>query len=308
LGWLVVIIVVLFVATLPMQREARKMPASAMRDTAPGRFAKLGQGVTHYQWIGPARGPVLVAIHGLTTPSPVFYALAEIIGKLGYRVLVYDLYGRGFSDAPRGPQTSDFFITQLEELLAHLELKEDLVVMGYSMGGAIATAFTARHPGRVSRLVLLASAGVRVREDRFTRFCRTTPVLGDWVHAMFAEPIARRYLRPQLGKSFDVRGIIELQLSEFSGRGYQRSVLSSLRHMLRHGQEDDHRLIGREGVPVIGIWAEKDEVIPLSSLGTLTQWNRAVLQEVVSGADHRVPFTHASEVGRLLAAVLREVK
>ena len=83
MGWVVLCIIVAVIATLPMQKEGRKVPASAMRDTAPGRFAKLSQGVTHYQWIGPARGPVVVMIHGLTTPSPVFYALAQQCTMLG---------------------------------------------------------------------------------------------------------------------------------------------------------------------------------------------------------------------------------
>lgn len=306
MGWVLLVLVAAFIATLPMQKEARKVAPEDMRDRAPGRFAKLNQGVTHYQWLGPARGPVIVMVHGLTTPSPVFYSLAEQVASLGYRTLVYDLYGRGFSDAPRGVQDADFFTRQLQDLLDHQELTEPVSLLGYSMGGAIATAFAAEHFNRVHRLILLASAGMRMREDGLTRFCRTVPFLGDWVFSIVYEARAKRALRQQLGQAFDVTGIIELQISEYSGRGYARSVLSSLRHMLEGEQETEHRKIGREGVPVVGIWAEKDEIIPLSSLGTLTQWNRAVRQEVVAGADHQLAYTHSSEIGNLLADILRE--
>lgn len=306
MGWVVLCIIVAVIATLPMQKEGRKVPASAMRDTAPGRFAKLSQGVTHYQWIGPARGPVVVMIHGLTTPSPVFYALAQQCTMLGYRVLLYDLYGRGFSDAPRGIQDRAFFLTQLNDLLAHQELEDDLTLLGYSMGGAIASAFAAENPNRMKRLILLATAGIRIREDRFTAFCRTTPFLGDWLFSMIGERRAKQALRAQLGQPMDVQGIIELQISEYAGRGFLRSVLSSQRNMLDEVQEEDHRRIGREGIPVVGIWAEKDEVIPLSSLGTLTQWNRSVRQEVVEGAGHNTPYANADDIGNYLADILRE--
>jgi pimeloyl-ACP methyl ester carboxylesterase len=191
--------------------------------------------------------------------------------------------------------------------LAHQELEDDLTLLGYSMGGAIATAFAAAHPGRMKRLILLAPAGMRLREDRLTEFCRVTPFIGDWVHAVIAQRRERRMLRRQLGQNFDVKGIIELQLSEYSGRGFLRSVLSSRRHMLDEVQEDEHRLLGREGVPVVGIWGEKDQVIPLSSLGMLTQWNRSVRQEVVQGAGHQMPYTHSDEVVGVLADILREV-
>lgn len=291
---------------LPILAEGRRHGAEAFRAKAPGRFAKLSQGVTHYQWLGEARGPVIVCIHGLTTPSPVWYGIAEYLSKLGYRVLVYDLYGRGFSDAPRGAQTGDFFVKQLEDLLEHQGLTDEVTLMGYSMGGSIATHFTAANPNRVTRLILLASGGFWLREDRLTELCRTLPFFGDWLHATVATRRDRKALRAQLGQTFDVTGIVELQLAEYQSRGFLRSVLSSRRHMLSEVQEDAHRAIGREGVPVVGVWAEKDEVIPLKSLGTLTQWNRNSFQEVISDADHRVGFTHSEQIVDVLREALRD--
>lgn len=306
LDWVLPLLVLGGLAMLPWLAESRRHAVDVFRDKAPGRFAKLSQGVTHYQWLGGVRGPVVVCIHGLTTPSPVWYAIAGGLAKLGYRVLVYDLYGRGFSDAPRGAQDGEFFATQLADLLDHQGLTEDVTLMGYSMGGSIATHFAASHPNRVRRLILLASGGVWLREDKVTEASRRMSLLGDWLHAVVGARRDRQRLRRQLGQVFDVEGIIELQLAEYQSRGFLRSVLCSRRHMLNDFQEDQHRTIGREGIPVIGIWAERDEVIPLKSLGTLTQWNRSVRQEVISEADHRVGYTHAAQVVKVLRDVLRE--
>ena len=306
LGWVLPLLVLGGLAMLPWLAESRRHAVDVFRDKAPGRFAKLSQGVTHYQWLGGVRGPVVVCIHGLTTPSPVWYAIAGGLAKLGYRVLVYDLYGRGFSDAPRGVQDGEFFATQLADLLDHQGLTEDVTLMGYSMGGSIATHFAAAHPNRVRRLILLASGGMWLREDKVTEASRRMSLLGDWLHAVVGARSDRQRLRRQLGQVFDVEGIIELQLAEYQSRGFLRSVLSSRCHMLNDFQEDQHRTIGREGIPVIGIWAERDEVIPLKSLGTLTQWNRSVRQEVISEADHRVGYTHAAQVVKVLRDVLRE--
>jgi pimeloyl-ACP methyl ester carboxylesterase len=306
LDWVLPLLVLGGLAMLPWLAESRRHAVDVFRDKAPGRFAELSQGVTHYQWLGGVRGPVVVCIHGLTTPSPVWYAIAGGLAKLGYRVLVYDLYGRGFSDAPRGAQDGEFFATQLADLLDHQGLTEDVTLMGYSMGGSIATHFAASHPNRVRRLILLASGGVWLREDKVTEASRRMSLLGDWLHAVVGARRDRQRLRRQLGQVFDVEGIIELQLAEYQSRGFLRSVLCSRRHMLNDFQEDQHRTIGREGIPVIGIWAERDEVIPLKSLGTLTQWNRSVRQEVISEADHRVGYTHAAQVVKVLRDVLRE--
>lgn len=293
-------------AAIPFMAERQRHEAEAFRSKAPGRFAKLSQGVTHYQWLGSARGPVIVCVHGLTTPSPVWYAIAQGLGQIGYRVLVYDLYGRGFSDAPRGVQNGDFFARQLGDLLDHQEIEEDVTLMGYSMGGSIVTHFTSTHPERVRRMILLASAGLWLREDQLTEWARKLPFLGDWIFAVLNARRDRRALRKQLGQPFDIDGIIELQLAEYQSRGFLRSVLSSRRHMLAETQEQAHRVIGRVGVPVVGIWAEHDAIIPLKSLGTLTQWNRSVRQEVIQQADHRVIYTHSGEVVDVLRDVLRE--
>lgn len=306
MGWIVPLALIGFVVALPLLLEGRRHSAEAFRDQAPGRFAKLSQGVTHYRWLGRSRGPVVVCVHGLTTPSPVWYAIAEGLSALGYRVLVYDLYGRGFSDAPRGAQTGDFFATQLRDLLDHQELEQDVTLLGYSMGGSIATYFTAGHPDRVRRLILLASGGAWLRETRLVEWSRTLPVIGDWIHAVLVTRLDRKALRRQLGRAFDVTGIVEVQLAEYESRGFVRSVLSSRRHMLAEQLEESHRAIGRADVPTVGIWAEKDEIIPLRSLGTMTQWNRAIRQEVIAGAGHDLGYTRADDVIDVLADILRE--
>jgi hypothetical protein len=39
------------------------------REEAPGEFADLSRGVTHYQWLGPEGGPVVVCVHRDCTPA-----------------------------------------------------------------------------------------------------------------------------------------------------------------------------------------------------------------------------------------------
>ena len=110
----------------------------AARAAAPGRIARLSQGATHYTWTGPENGPVAVCVHGLTTPLQAWDGIAARLAEAGYRVLAYDLYGRGYSDRPGGTQDSAFFLRQLDDLLADQGIAGDITLLGYSMGGAIA--------------------------------------------------------------------------------------------------------------------------------------------------------------------------
>ena len=124
---------------VPFVIEWTRLPLDdRSRNSAPGHFTKLSQGRTHYKWHGPSDGPVVVLVHGLTTPSYVWTALLPGLTGAGYRVLRYDLYGRGFSDRPKGAQTGAFFVRQLQDLLQDQGVDGPVPVVGYSMGGSIA--------------------------------------------------------------------------------------------------------------------------------------------------------------------------
>lgn len=302
--WLVLCIILAGIVALPFLLEARRGRPDDSK--APGQFADLSQGRTHYRWIGPVRGPVIVAVHGLATPSEVWAGVGEGLAGFGYRVLVYDLYGRGWSEAVAGRQDADFFIQQLEDLLEDQGLTEDVTLVGYSMGGAIATAFAARHPERVTRLILLASAGMDMAEDTVHRFMRQWPVVGSWLHGVY-EPIRMRAgIMLHKAAASDVPGMPDVQLREMGHKGFFPAVLSSRRGLLADRQMQEHQRIGREDVPVVAIWAVDDTVIPISGLGSLAQWNRNARQEEIKGAGHGVVYTHANAVLEVLRDVLRE--
>jgi len=297
--------IVALLALLPVALERARTPIGpAQRRGAEGGFAQLSQGVTHYRWVGPVRGPVAVLIHGLASPQIAMEGLAEGLGKMGYRVLTYDLYGRGLSDAPLARQSRAFFLQQLAELLAEQQVEEEITFVGYSMGGAIATAYAAENPHRINRVILVASAGVVTNESGFSRFCRKVPLIGDWWHGMF---VRRRILRA-IPLDFDspyIQRVLVAQRAELARRGYLPAILSSRRGMLADSSRKDHRKLSREDVPVIAIWAENDQIIPIKALGVLAQWNRAARQEVVSDADHALPYTHTEQLINALRIAMR---
>lgn len=124
------------VVALPWIMEALRRPMNERaRGDAPGAFAQLSAGNTHYQWHGPRSTRILVLVHGLSSPSWVFDGLIRGLLAMRYRVLSYDLYGRGFSDRPRDNQTLEFHARQLGELLDAVGVQVPVTLMGYSMGG-----------------------------------------------------------------------------------------------------------------------------------------------------------------------------
>ena len=296
MGYAIVVAGVLLVVFAPALLERmRRVIGPRQRKGAEGGFAELSQGVTHYRWVGPVRGPVAVLVHGLASPQIAMQGLADGLGQMGYRVLTYDLYGRGLSDAPQGPQDRAFFLRQLAELLENQSIQEEITFVGYSMGGQIVAAHAAENPHMVNRVIMIDSYGVENIESDFSCFCRRVPVLGDWWHGMF---VRRRILSalPVDSRSPYVESVLIAQRAELSRRGYLPSILASRRGLLHESAERDHRKLAHEDVPVVAIWAENDQVIPIAAKDVLATWNRTAKQEVVAGADHAVPYTHRDEL------------
>lgn len=288
----------------PFRAERRRPEISTDdRFRADGEFAHLSQGITRYKWYGPARGPYAIVVHGLTTPMEGMEATAEALGALGYRVLTYDLYGRGLSDAPKGKQTRAFFLQQLADLCEVHDLREDLTIVGYSMGAQIATAFAVVNPYVVKQVVLIAPAGIVTGESRFSRFCRRVPLLGDWMHAMFG---VRRHAKtiPNKGPNRKIDTVLRAQRKQLDRRGYMPAILSSRRGILAETFEDEHRTLARKGIPVLAIWGRLDGVIPLRASATLCEWNRGARHEMIDDADHGLPYTHGEELQEALSAVI----
>lgn len=272
------------------------------RSQAPGKFVKLPMGTTHYQWHGHTRGPVVVCVHGLTTPSFVWDGVVGGLTWLGFRVLTYDLYGRGYSARPSGAQNRAFFIQQLDDLLESQGIEDDITLIGYSMGGAIATAYAHQHRNRLRRLILIAPAGLGHDLGVLTRFATKIPLLGDWLMLTFFPRKFRAGAEAERDLPTSVAGIVDQQIAQLQWRGYVPAVLSSLRGILSEVQQADHEGLARTGIPVLAIWGELDETIPHSCMGTLAKWNRRAKHVSVPGAGHGLAYTHTKEVVEAIRA------
>ncbi|MEM6637628.1 MAG: alpha/beta hydrolase [Pseudomonadota bacterium] len=315
---IIALVAVLLVAAAayPYFSEWRRLsPTGNWKDSAPGQFVELSGGETHFQWRGPLKGPIAVCIHGLTTPSGAFEAVAEDLSTMGFRVLTYDLYGRGYSASGESAQTLDVFLAQLSELLESEGVKtgtergDNLLLVGYSMGAMIATRFAINYPERIDRLVLLAAAGLGQNISEEIAKMRDRPWVGDWIMLGFgARTMAKEIsdARDAAGE-LDVEGIYDYQLAQLRRQGYLPAVLSSLRHTLQVDQFNDHESLARMNLPVLAIWAEDDEIIPESARARMAEANPKARQVVLSGVGHDIAFTSAADIRAAIQAFLKTI-
>ena len=113
-----------------------------------------GVSLAVHEWRG--KGPAIVCTHGLTANHTCWQSMADILAP-DYRLIAYDLRGRGESDKPAKGYSLEIHAQDLGALLDHFGLKS-AVVMGHSLGAHIGLHFAAHFPKRVKKLILVDGA------------------------------------------------------------------------------------------------------------------------------------------------------
>jgi pimeloyl-ACP methyl ester carboxylesterase len=265
----------------------------SMRATgAESRFVLIDGHRIHYYVSGPASGAPIVLVHGLGGRSEDFVNLVPYLEKTGYRVYTPDLLGFGQSEEPKN---ATYSISDQADLVADffdaVGLKRtDLG--GWSMGGWIAQKVAVDHPERVSRLILMDSAGLMVPPSWDTHlFTPTTPAEVAQLEALLTP-------HPPAMPQFMVKDMLRISAS------YSWVVKRALTSMLSAQDVMDEDLPSLK-MPVLILWGELDRITPLSegrAIHSLIPQSRMV---VASGCGHLAPQSCSNEFGPEITRFLR---
>ena len=122
------------------------------------RYLRTLDGV-QLAWAEAGSGPVLVkAANWLSHleydwDSPVWRHWIRFLSG-HFRFIRYDERGSGMSDWRTGSLSFERWVQDLEAVVEAAGVREPVALLGISQGAAICAAYAARHPERVSRLVL----------------------------------------------------------------------------------------------------------------------------------------------------------
>lgn len=161
---------------------------------------------------GPATGERVLLLPGLSTPCITLGNLATSLAARGFRVMLFDYFGRGWSDTP-DPDGTDhderLYMTQILCVLASSETSwlgdaappagsrgsssGGFHLVGYSFGGGLAVSFASYLPRVVRSVTLIAPGGLmpwsgnswRTRMLYFTRGLLPDAILHHLVRKRF---------------------------------------------------------------------------------------------------------------------------
>ena len=257
---------------------------------------------TRIRYLDAGRGVPVIFLHGLGASIYTWRNNLAPVESAGFRVIAFDNRGFGSSGKPPTGYSNEEYAHLVTALMDSLELP-DAVLVGHSMGGAIAAEVAISFPTRVRGLVLIDAAGAGIRAPMLLRMAQV-PLLvtalsglrGRWITGAI---LKSTYSDPSKVSSGDVDQYYAPVAEPEFGRAL-RAVLKEFRFDALLG-----RLTGVD-VPALAVWGERDRWVPPRLGKELAAELPRVAYVQVARAGHCAQEEAPEEVNRLLIAFLRE--
>lgn len=117
--------------------------------------------VHHFDGRGTGKLPPIALLHGLGGAASSYARLMLALRPHTRRVLAFDLPAHGWSERPDGGLDVRGLEAAVSEAL-DATLDEPTILLGNSLGGAVAVRYALTRPARLAGLVLTSPAGARI--------------------------------------------------------------------------------------------------------------------------------------------------
>ncbi|MBK8694704.1 MAG: alpha/beta fold hydrolase [Deltaproteobacteria bacterium] len=249
-----------------------------------------------YDGAGRGRLPTVVMLHGLGAGGASFGPMVTALRPHVRRVILPELPGHGFSAHPEdgGDITADLLLDAISDALDGM-LDEPTIVLGNSLGGAVALGYALRRPERVRGLMLVSPAGAKMEADEWRelvsafdltttaearRFLERVYHRPPWFLALFAHEF------PDVLKKPAVRQILASVTPEHSPTPDELALLS---------------------MPILLLWGRSERLLPASALAWFRQHlpPQTVIEEP-AGFGHAPQMEQPERLAARVVAFARE--
>lgn len=297
-----------FIALLLLVGAAvyRDVPASEVEAKwarPPSKFVVIDGVRLHYRDEG--RGPAVVLLHANYSS---LFMWEPWVAKLrdDYRVIRVDLPAHGLTGPePNGNYTLERIQTLFERFVDERGLGR-FTVVGTSIGGTVAMRYTAAHPERIERLVLISPGSLEARVRG-----RTTPAnvprVADLLGYVTPKSFTRFLLTNDYGDPARLSDAVTDEWYDMWMReGNRLAMINLLRQYVSGGVEDKIRAVK---VPVLLIWGEKNKRVPLAlayETQKLLENSPEVKLEILPGIGHMLVQEAPQQSAQLIRRYLDE--
>jgi len=260
--------------------------------------------IAYREWPGPGDRPPLVLVHGFLVDHREWEDVAVRLASRR-RVVALDLPGFGRSPTPpKGVEPSfELFVEAVIGLIDELALGT-VDLAGHSMGGGIAVALAARHPGRVRKLVPVDALSFPFPLP----FKGRLPLIPGFGPLLFKRLYGRgmfvNYFRKDVvhdPRTLNVERI-EHYYRAFDTRERRDWAYRTLR--LTAHPSPVAKAAPAVHAPTLIVWGEHDRLIPLRVAHQLRDAIPGARLELVAGSGHAAPEEQPEATAQLMAGFL----
>ncbi len=254
---------------------------------------------------GNKHNPPVILIHGLgQLGMKDWFSVIPTLEK-NYHVIAIDLPGFGLSAAAKGR----FLPTNYARVIATISKQysnEKAIIIGHSMGGAVALRYTELYAELVKQLILVDAAGL-LEKSAFIKHIAAFE-FGDDLPAFVQQQIEGLN---EFNSSMVEAGTKSTSITNFlQDNDYAWDWLvsdsSNMNAALSLVEEDFSQAVNQVAVPVNIIWGDKDNVAPLRTGKVLNKQMSNARLQVIKGAGHVPMKSHHAEFMSTLETALNE--
>lgn len=252
---------------------------------------------------GNKHNPPVILIHGLgQLGMKDWFSVIPTLEK-NYHVIAIDLPGFGLSDAAKGR----FLPANYARVIATISKQysnEKAIIIGHSMGGAVALRYTELYAELVKQLILVDAAGL-LEKSAFIKHIATFE-FGDDLPAFVQQQIEglNKFSSSMVEAGTKSTSITNFLQDNDYAWDWLVSDSSNMNAALSLVEEDFSQAVNQVAVPVDIIWGDKDNVAPLRTGKVLNKQMSNARLQVIKGAGHVPMKSHHAEFMNTLETAL----
>ena len=305
---LVIIMLLLLVTIITQFVGSQAAVASPRR----GKMTKVAGGKIH--WLDEGKGKPLVLIHGLGGNMHNFtYALNSELTDT-FRVITIDRPGCGWSERDGAEQAT---LPEQARMIAEFIETEGLgkpLLVGHSLGGAIAETIALNHPDQVGGLALICPATDDVKQvpDAFKGIDIPQPWLVPIIGHMLSGAMSLLMEKKVLTEVFAPEPIAPEFVERGGGiLGRRPDNFIANAQDLAQTRASVHQVLGREAeltMPIGVLFGASDNILDPEQHGKAFAEKTGGTYAELDGRGHMIPLTAPKDCADFIAKMAKKVK
>jgi pimeloyl-ACP methyl ester carboxylesterase len=213
----------------------------------------------------------LLLIHGTSSSLRTWDGVTAQL-KNQYRIIRFDLPGFGLTGPnPNHDYSTLYYNEVIDSLLKALQISR-VIIVGNSLGGAIATQYAIYQPGKVRGLVLVDAAGLPPAKKTTGAIgfkLAQMPVINQLLTIITPRVLVKKSLQDAYGDTGKVTDSLTIQYFDMLTREGNRKALVD--RMRQGWQVTDGNFLTKVEAPTLIVWGSQDRLIPVENAALFQQ-------------------------------------